>query len=136
MAKRLEIVPVEIHAPKRKFEAPSVTAHAAFDEMGVEVETLSSVFPPTAKWTKHGEACIGVYEGCEENIGPNKSMLYYFNYKGHTFGVWGTTMIDRVMDSGKVEAGDLVQITYIGELSTDRSPCKMFEFKVGRKKKK
>lgn len=135
MATRLELLPVELKAPKRKFDVPTVEANAAFAEMGVEVETISPLFPPTAKWKNVGDSSIGLYEGMEEHVGPNDSNLYYFSFKEFGFGVWGTTMIDRIMAPAKsvIEKGNLVQITFIGEISTDQNPCKMFEFKVGKK---
>lgn len=102
----------------------------------VELETLNSGFNPSPRWTEYGQFVTGVYEGKEEGVGPNESNLYNFDAKGKKFSVWGNTTLDRVFASGVIQPGDLLLITYAGEIDTDKgNPCKLFDVKKAKVKK-
>lgn len=102
---------------------------------GTTLETLDTTLPPSVKWLQPGEYVGGVYEGSQEGIGPNKSMLYNFDARGKKFSIWGTTTLDRVFSSGQIDKGDMLLITYIGDIETDNQPCKMFDIKKAAAKK-
>lgn len=102
---------------------------------GTHLETLDTTLPPTVKWLTPGEFVAGVYESQGEDVGPNKSKLYNFDAKGKKFSIWGTTTLDRVFASGQIQPGDMLLITYIGDIPTDMNPCKMFDIKKAAVKK-
>ena len=94
---------------------------------GTQFEVIDTGLPPTVKWGVPGNYVAGVYEGNEQDVGPNKSTLYHFDAKGKKFSVWGTAVLDRVFQSGEISIGDLLLITYIGDMPTDLNPCKLFD---------
>lgn len=100
-----------------------------------ELETIQTGFNPSPKWTEFGQFVAGVYEGAEEGVGPNNSMLYNFDAKGKKFSVWGNTTLDRMFKSGVIQTGDMLLITYVGEIETDKQPCKLFDVKRMKVKK-
>lgn len=101
---------------------------------GQELETIDSGFDPTVKWVNPGNFVGGIYVGMEEGVGPNKSRLYTFVANGQSFGVWGTTSLDTMFDhglaSGPIAPGRKMLIIYMGDVETDKQPCKLFQIKV------
>lgn len=64
---------------------------------------------------KGNEEFIGHYESKKENIGKNKSSLYYFkDLKGILVGVWGSEILDRRFST--LEKGQKVKIVYKGKV--------------------
>jgi hypothetical protein len=57
---------------------------------------------------------IGKYLETKENVGPNKSKVYYLVAEdGSEIGVWGGTVLDTRLKS--IKAGEMVKIVYLGE---------------------
>jgi len=105
---------------------------------GQTLEVIETGFAPTVKWENPGNYVVGVYEGKEEQVGPNKATLYNFDARGKKFGVWGTTVLVRAfgaaLANGQLKPGYLVCITYLGGIPTDYQEAKMFNIQVVVKK--
>lgn len=106
---------------------------------GVDLEVIETGFSPTVKWITPGNYIAGIFTGFEEGVGPNDSRLYNFLTKGSKkFGVWGTTVLDRAFDeglkAGKIAPGRVLMITYMGEVPTDKQPCKLFHVAIAKTK--
>lgn len=102
---------------------------------GTQLETLETTFPPTVKWLHPGNYVAGVFVSAQEKMGPNNSWLYNFDANGRRFSIWGNTVLDRVFQSGVIQPGDMLLITYIGDIATDMNPCKMFDVKKATPRK-
>ncbi len=104
---------------------------------GQQLEVIETGFSPTVKWMNEGNMVAGVFEGCDSEVGPNKAWLYNFNAKGKKFGVWGTTILDRALQTalktGQLKPGYLVCIIYLGGIPTDFQDAKMFNIQVVKK---
>lgn len=106
---------------------------------GITFEVIETGFAPTVKWGKPGDFVVGVYQGCDSDIGPNKAKLYYFDVQGKQFGVWGTTVLDRAMEgalsNGAIKPGYMVMVTYAADLPSDydANPTKLFHIQVAKK---
>lgn len=131
-----KLVPAAVIGTATKIDLPASALPAEFG--GVELETIETGFDPTVRWQKPGDFVAGVYEKTEADVGPNKSKLYTFRAKDRTFGVWGTTVLDRAFEGaiaeGTIKPGYLVAIIYAGDVETDYNPCKIFHIKVAKKK--
>lgn len=106
---------------------------------GVELEVIETGFSPTVKWVTPGNYVAGIYTDLEEGVGPNGSRLYNFTTKaGKKFGLWGTTVLDRAFDSGlkagTIAPGRIMMITFMGEVTTDKQPCKLFHVAIAKVK--
>jgi len=106
---------------------------------GVGLEVIETGFSPTVKWNQPGNFIAGQYLSFEEKVGPNSSRLYNFKAKnGKSFGVWGTTVLDRAFDAailaGTIAPGRLLMITFMGSVPTDKEPCKLFHIAVAKTK--
>lgn len=104
---------------------------------GVDFETIDSGFDPTVKWSAPGNYVGGIYTGVVAGAGPNKSRLYSFDAGGgKTFGLWGTTVLDKLFDagllSGQIAPGRKMLVIYIGDAETDKEPAKLFMLKIAK----
>lgn len=61
---------------------------------------------------------IGVYQGAQTNVGPNKSMLYKLETDDGVVKVWGSTVLDDRMSSAQI--GQKVKIKYEGKKQGDK----------------
>lgn len=101
---------------------------------GQSLETLDSGFEPTVKWVNPGNFVGGTYLGFKENVGPNNSRLYSFEAGGKPFAIWGTTALDTMMNqglqSGLIAFARKMLVIYMGDVETEKQPCKLFQIKV------
>ena len=77
-----------------------------------------------------GVTFVGMYQGNEENVGPNNSMLYEFKTDAGTVKIWGNTLLDNRFKN--LEKGEAVKIIYLGMAKGDRGPY--HNFRVFHKK--
>lgn len=72
---------------------------------------------------------IGTLQDIQEDVGPNKSMLYHIKdetTEGKVWGVWGSTVLDDRMK--EVRNGEKVRIVFSGmEKSKKGGSYKMFK---------
>lgn len=77
-----------------------------FKEVGTEL-------PETWKPEQEGDFIEGIYTLKKENVGANKSNLYYIEVNGELKAVWGSTVLDDKMCY--VSIGDKIKIIYQGK---------------------
>jgi len=85
-------------------------------------------------WTykNDGDFIEGILVRVQENIGPNKSMLYSIETSGEVKNVWGSAILDSRM--GLVNVGEKVKITYkgLGEAKSGQNAPKIFKVEVDK----
>jgi len=137
---RTIMAPVKIVPARLVDDSVEVASLEGLPEEFNNAETLAG-FAPSPKFEKKGETVFGEYVGVQTDVGPNKSRLYTLSCpkgNGESFqvAVWGSTAIDRLIDSAypPIQQGDRIAITYLGEKSTKRNqnPVKLFALKVKR----
>lgn len=105
---------------------------------GFEEWEESSGLPPTASFEEPGDFISGHYRGMQENVGKNKSRMYYLalHPTKEIVGVWGATALDQRMNLLAPNPGDAVLVQYLGVQETQRgeNPVKLFRVRVKRKK--
>ncbi len=81
-------------------------------------------------YEKDGDFIEGFLVQKQENIGPNKSMLYSVETPEGVKNVWGATILDSRMSLVKV--GSKVKITYKGkaEAKGGKNPAKIYKVEV------
>lgn len=92
-------------------------------------------FHPTPVWDSPGAKIEGIYLGMSENRGPNNQRMYHFRHPEEPtyFDVWGAKALDDrfndLLQSGRLETGYLMRITYLGDVETKRgqNPAHTFE---------
>ncbi len=79
-----------------------------FKEMGKE---------PTEEWKPKevGDSITGIYAKKKSDVGPNKSNLYLFEIEGKLKSIWGSTVLDDLMDNLHINIGDTLRLTYDGK---------------------
>jgi hypothetical protein len=71
----------------------------------------------------------GVYQRKKENVGPNKSSMYFFELTdGSVFAVWGNTVLDGKMASAPI--GSQLRITYLGTKKNEKTGRTYKDFEV------
>ena len=66
-------------------------------------------------WKFESQAIMeGKFIRKEENIGPNKSNMYYFSQDNGEVAVWGNTVLDSRL--AEIVVGDKVKIVFLGEV--------------------
>ena len=78
-----------------------------FKEVGKEL-------PEAWKPEQEGDSITGVYAQKKENVGANKSNLYYIDVNGVLKAVWGSIVLDDKMCY--ISIGDLIKIIYKGKI--------------------
>jgi hypothetical protein len=130
------MTPAAVLGTSTKMEIAESVLPAEFQ--GVELETIDSGFDPTVKWNAPGNYAGGVFTGFVKEAGPNKSRLYSFDANGKTFGIWGTTVLDKMFDqgmlSGQIQPGRKLLVIYMGDVETDKQPAKLFTIKIAKVK--
>ena len=85
-------------------------------------------------WTyeKDGDFIEGILLRVQDNIGPNKSMLYSIETLEGVKSVWGATLLDSRMALAKV--ADQLRITYKGlaEAKAGKKAAKIFKVEVDK----
>lgn len=106
---------------------------------GVTFEVIQTGFNPSAVWNNPGDFVAGVYTGKEEQVGPNKAMLYNFETQsGKPFSVWGCTVLDRAFkqseEAGLIVPGRVVMIMFVGTTPSkfEQQPTKLFQIGVAK----
>lgn len=100
----------------------------------IKMEVVQTGFNPSPIWETPGEFVAGIYQGHEEEVGPNKAMLYNFETKnGKPFSIWGCTTLDRAFDSsikkGDLKPGRVVMVMFVGTTPSKfvDNPTKLFQ---------
>ena len=71
----------------------------------------------------------GIYVAKKENVGPNKSNMYYLRpEEGDDMAVWGSTVIDNQMML--VPLNSKVKITYLGKATSEKTSREYNNFMV------
>ena len=77
----------------------------------------------------------GKYVAMKDEVGPNKSKMYYFEVEGEgigsvpeTISMWGTTVIDNQMML--VPQGSKVKISYLGMATNEKTKREYKNFTV------
>ncbi|MFH1802809.1 MAG: hypothetical protein ABH864_05180 [archaeon] len=85
-------------------------------------------------WTypNEGDFIEGVLIREQENIGPNKSMLYNVETSEGVKSVWGAQILDEKM--ALIKLGDKIKITYegLGESKGGKNPPKKFKVEIDK----
>lgn len=99
-----------------------------------------SGFPPSPDWLEPGDTIFGHFIRMRTEIGPNLSRLYEIaaitgpDTPPRTVSIWGTSAIDRLIDSANpaLEPGDKISFTFLGDKDTKRglNPVKLFEIHI------
>jgi len=106
-----------------------------------KVEPEQQNFPPV--WNskdeagnfvlKQGDELVGNYQGKEEDVGPNKSILYNFkNPKGEFIQVWGSAILDARFKT--LEVGDEVRVVYQGKVKSEKTGRSYHSYEVYHRK--
>lgn len=97
----------------------------------------ASGLPGTVEFENVGDYVAGHFRTVEENIGPNKSRMYYIlrHPEKDLVGIWGSTALNQKMKLLNPQPGDGVLIQYLGEKETERgqNPVKTFRVRIKRK---
>jgi hypothetical protein len=89
------------------------------------------VEPSIWKPEKEDDHIEGVLVNKKEEVGVNKSNVYYVDNKEGTYMVWGSTVLDDRMTI--VNVGDLIRITYKGVQPNKRGQdTKIFKVEQGK----
>jgi hypothetical protein len=67
---------------------------------------------PDGSFLKEMSDLVGEFKSVKENVGANKSNLYFFNTDRGEVAVWGSTVLDDRLSN--LEEGDTVRIVYLG----------------------
>lgn len=83
-------------------------------------------------WTpkNYGESLEGIFIRAENDVGPQKSMLYHLEKEGKPISVWGSVILDQRMVW--IRPGSQVKITYLGlgEKTAGKNAPKKFKVEV------
>lgn len=136
----------KINIPERQeeqtFEAPD-----EIKALGEGEEALSSL-TPVVEFEKIGDYVLGTYLGNRAGIGPNKSRLYDLKLtedqlkrigadtlnipikNGMVVSVWGSTILDSMMDRLHPPMGSILFVQYTGDVQTERKQNPAHTYKV------
>lgn len=95
--------------------------------------TYEEINPQDWVYKNDGDFIEGILVRVQENIGPNKSMLYSIDTPNDGVkSVWGATLLDQRMALVKVE--QKVKITYkgLGEAKGGHSAPKIYKVEVDK----
>ena len=82
--------------------------------------------PGSWKPQNAGDEVAGVFIAKKENVGINKSNVYYLENKDGPTMIWGSTVLDDRMTIAHI--GDHIQIKFLGTQENTRGqPTKLFE---------
>lgn len=90
----------------------------------------------TEKWQEEGKVIEGVLVRVEDNVGPNKSIMYTIKQAdGSLVKAWGATILDSLM--GAIEVGSQVKITFtgLGKKTGGKAAAKLFIVEVDDERK-
>jgi len=75
------------------------------------------------------EKLVGIYKSKKENIGPNKSNMYFVeDKKGNLRSFWGTALLnDRFSD---INIGEEVKLVYKGKVKSEKSGRSYHDFEI------
>ena len=88
--------------------------------------------PSDWSYSEDGDSVEGVLVQIQEEVGPNKSMLYSVETSEGVKSVWGSIILDQRM--ALVKAGDKLRITYkgLGEAKGGHKAPKIFKVEVDK----
>ncbi len=88
------------------------------------------VNPSTWTYEKEGDFIEGVFLNTQDNVGPNKSLMYNIETSEGIKNVWGSAILDSRM--ALIKVGSKVRITYkgLGEKKGGNNPPKIFKVEV------
>ena len=90
-----------------------------------------TVEPNVWKAEKEGDSIEGALISRKEEVGVNKSRVYYIDNKEGTSMVWGSTVLDDRMSIIKI--GDVIRITFKGTEKNNRGQdTKIFKVERAR----
>jgi hypothetical protein len=92
---------------------------------------FKEIKPEDWKYSNKGDSIEGVLVQKQENIGPNKSMLYSLETENGIKNVWGATVLDNLL--ALIQVGIKIRITYEGvaaDKKGGKNPAKLFKVEV------
>ena len=109
--------------PPKEPDLPEIPG--GYDEVGDYWEKMFA-------FEKKGDFISGIYRGSVGNIGENLSTVHIFEVDGERIGVWGSAVLDKRMDSVKVNGDTMVVLQ--GREVSESSGRTYKDFKVYQKR--
>ena len=93
---------------------------------------FTEINPTDWTYEKDGDFIEGILVRVQDNIGPNKSLLYSLETLEGVKIVWGATILDQRM--ALVNVGEKIKITYKGlaEPKAGKQAAKIFKVEVDK----
>ena len=95
--------------------------------------TYQEVNPTAWTYAEDGDFIEGELVAVQNDVGPNKAMLYSVKTLEGVKSVWGATILDSRM--ALVSIGEKVKITYLGkskEKKGGKNPAKLFKVEIDK----
>ena len=96
--------------------------------------TFKDSFPPVVTWEKPGQYAAGVLVAMRGDVGVNKSNVYRLKDEesGRTFDLWGSRVIDPLLDRAGVQVGDWICLIYLGDAppKPGQNPARLFRLNL------
>lgn len=125
--------------------APVVEANAQADDSRIDdigafdgqaFENIDGTLCPTAKFETVGQYVVGILKNIKNiTVGGREQVLYVMEDKVNgEFGVWGTTILNSMLEHRTDAIGKLVGIQYLGDVATGRklNEAKRFRVRIAR----
>lgn len=94
----------------------------------IKVEGVSSEGSELWNYLEDKEL-VGIYKSKKENVGPNKSNMYFVeDKKGNLKSFWGTTLLDDRFST--IATGEEVKLVYLGKSTSEKSGRSYHNFDI------
>ena len=101
-------------------------------EVPKDYEEVGDYWEKMFAFENKGDSISGIFRGSVANIGENESNVHIFEVAGERIGVWGSSVLDKRMDSVKLDA--LIMVVLEGREVSEKTGREYKDFKVYQKK--
>jgi len=119
----------------RKSAVPKTKAkdkEPSLPDVPKDYEEVGDYWEKMFAFENKGDSISGIYRGSVPNIGENESNVHIFEVDGERIGVWGSSVLDKRMDSVNLNASLMVVLQ--GREVSDQTGREYKDFKVYQKK--